>query len=69
MALGIGVSGLSRGSVDVGVGFIGLGEGSRVSRLHVLIFLGDRNGLVTELGVMSTAAQDCHIQIPLEVVK
>lgn len=37
MALGIGVSGLSRGSVDVGVGFIGFGEGSRVSRLHVLI--------------------------------
>lgn len=37
MALGIRVSGLSIGSVDVGVGFIGIGEGSRVSRLHALI--------------------------------
>lgn len=40
MALGIRVSGLSRGSVDVGVGFIGFGKGSRVSGLHVLIFFG-----------------------------
>jgi mediator of RNA polymerase II transcription subunit 10 len=33
-----------------------------------VVLLERLNGLVTELGVMSTAAQDCHIQIPLEVV-
>jgi mediator of RNA polymerase II transcription subunit 10 len=33
-----------------------------------LVLLERLNGLVTELGNMHSASQDCHIQIPLEVL-